>query len=377
MKTLKQMLELYTPKAGDEKKFADKHKVEKHKNLGGKATEDDQLFQATNVKTIDREKEHGYNPDGSDEKVYEEVVAESSDEGFGADLADTYHDLKGHPKAGPHIKKAMKAYEDGDMEAAAEHRDMAVKAASVKEGIEDRLEAARNKAKAAGKTMKEPEQKKSLKRFVAGKAYGGSKQKDDKEEMNESKTSDALYKQHHARVKDLLKKIGSAADTHKANVQGNSHYGHVGDMSSFANQLQDLHDRMAMQGEYAAPIAVKEDVEQVEEKASPEKVAKTMREFKKGKLHSGSKTGPVVTSRKQAIAIALNREETDLQPRTLKQILEAMVTLHVKPHPEKKGQHVVVKSSDSSRFKKGESVAATELEQGQDDGYLKVKHVKE
>jgi hypothetical protein len=312
MKTLKQMLELYTPKAGDEKKFADKHKVEKHKNLGGKATEDDKLFQAANVKTIDREKEHGYNPDGSDEKVYEEVVAESSDEGFGADLADTYHDLKGHPKAGPHIKKAMKAYEDGDMEAAAEHRDMAVKAASVKEGIEDRLEAARNKAKAAGKTMKEPEQKKSLKRFVAGKAYGGSKQKDDKEEMNESKTS-----------------------------------------------------------------AVKEDVEQIEEKASPEKVAKTMREFKKGKLHSGSKTGPVVTSRKQAIAIALNREETDHRPRTLKQILEAMVTLHVKPHPEKKGQHVVVKSSDSSRFKKGESVAATELEQGQDDGYLKVKHVKE
>lgn len=34
-------------------------------------------------------------------------------------------------------------------------------------------------------------------------------------------------------------------------------------------------------------------------------VRKTMHEFKKGKLHSGSKKGPVVKSRKQALAIAL------------------------------------------------------------------------
>lgn len=33
------------------------------------------------------------------------------------------------------------------------------------------------------------------------------------------------------------------------------------------------------------------------------KVAKTMKEFSKGELHSGSKKGPVVTSRKQAEAI--------------------------------------------------------------------------
>ena len=36
------------------------------------------------------------------------------------------------------------------------------------------------------------------------------------------------------------------------------------------------------------------------------KIGKVMREFKKGKLHSGSKKGPKVTSRKQAIAIALS-----------------------------------------------------------------------
>lgn len=34
-------------------------------------------------------------------------------------------------------------------------------------------------------------------------------------------------------------------------------------------------------------------------------VAQEMRKFKKGKLHSGSKHGPIVRSQKQAIAIAL------------------------------------------------------------------------
>lgn len=38
----------------------------------------------------------------------------------------------------------------------------------------------------------------------------------------------------------------------------------------------------------------------------PEKVQKVMREFKQGKLHSGSKKGPAVKDRKQAIAIALS-----------------------------------------------------------------------
>ena len=38
------------------------------------------------------------------------------------------------------------------------------------------------------------------------------------------------------------------------------------------------------------------------------KVAKTMGEFKKRTLHSGSKKGPKVTSKKQAVAIALNQK---------------------------------------------------------------------
>ena len=37
------------------------------------------------------------------------------------------------------------------------------------------------------------------------------------------------------------------------------------------------------------------------------KIEKTLHEFKEGELHSGSKTGPKVTNRKQAIAIAINQ----------------------------------------------------------------------
>ena len=42
------------------------------------------------------------------------------------------------------------------------------------------------------------------------------------------------------------------------------------------------------------------------QKAKGGKVEKVMHEFKTGELHSGSKKGPVVKSRKQAIAIALS-----------------------------------------------------------------------
>jgi hypothetical protein len=37
-----------------------------------------------------------------------------------------------------------------------------------------------------------------------------------------------------------------------------------------------------------------------------DKVEKVMHEYKEGKLHSGSKKGPEVTNRKQAVAIALS-----------------------------------------------------------------------
>lgn len=40
--------------------------------------------------------------------------------------------------------------------------------------------------------------------------------------------------------------------------------------------------------------------------AKQKKIQKVMHEYGMGKLHSGSKKGPTVTSKKQAIAIALS-----------------------------------------------------------------------
>ena len=42
------------------------------------------------------------------------------------------------------------------------------------------------------------------------------------------------------------------------------------------------------------------------DKKGAKKVAKVMKEYAKGELHSGSEEGPVVTSKKQAVAIALS-----------------------------------------------------------------------
>jgi hypothetical protein len=42
----------------------------------------------------------------------------------------------------------------------------------------------------------------------------------------------------------------------------------------------------------------------------PNKVKKVMGEYKRGTLHSGSKKGPTVKSRKQAAAIALSEQRS-------------------------------------------------------------------
>jgi len=49
--------------------------------------------------------------------------------------------------------------------------------------------------------------------------------------------------------------------------------------------------------------------------AKAKKMAKVMGEFKKGSLHAGSKTGPVVRRRRQAIAIGLNQARKAMEKR--------------------------------------------------------------
>lgn len=55
-----------------------------------------------------------------------------------------------------------------------------------------------------------------------------------------------------------------------------------------------------------AKKTVKKMVKKSEKTKGKHKIEKVMHEYKEGKLHSGSKKGPKVTNRKQAIAISLS-----------------------------------------------------------------------
>lgn len=61
-------------------------------------------------------------------------------------------------------------------------------------------------------------------------------------------------------------------------------------------------------GQLVGPIGMASKKELLRKYKVGGKVAVTMGEFKRGNLHSGSKRGPVVKSRKQAIAIALSEQ---------------------------------------------------------------------
>lgn len=50
------------------------------------------------------------------------------------------------------------------------------------------------------------------------------------------------------------------------------------------------------------------------------KIAKVMHEYKSGTLHSGSSTGPKVTNRKQAVAIAMSEQRKAAHKKALEEV---------------------------------------------------------
>lgn len=69
MKTLKQILELYEPDTKDGKAFVQKHVIVKTTDANGNG---DDVFQATNVKTVKRKGERHGHESGEDHKMYEQ-----------------------------------------------------------------------------------------------------------------------------------------------------------------------------------------------------------------------------------------------------------------------------------------------------------------
>lgn len=194
-KTLKEIFEVYEPKSPDEKRFKDKHITVKNKDRNGNG---DDVFQATNIKAIDRTKEaHGYNP-GDDEKVYEEKMTKG-------DVAKEKKLKAKFDKSG--MKAAMKKQygpEKGQQVYFAKIRKMAMESVELDEAV-----AASN------------------------------------------------YDTHHGRAMKTLGAIMKHLDTHKKHASKNKGpmSWHAYDIKDTARQLEDMEQRLAAQNETQAMLA--------------------------------------------------------------------------------------------------------------------------
>jgi hypothetical protein len=269
-KTLNNILNGFTPKSKDEKKFMDKHIATKSK-LDDRGTQDDKLFNATNIKTVDRETEHGYNP-GNDEKVYEEMskvhpmALHVKDAGKGK--------FKVHA-VGKHLADGIKVGEhlsDSQLDDATE---MGAKIKMIKEDSLDEktlTSAEMKKREEVAKAIERENPKMPMGKKMAIATATAKKVAEETEELMEGEVAAKQFQYYHNESSKLLKGIQKGLSDHYDNVtskksynKGEPHWGHVGDIKDMHRSLLDLHDRILQTGEYSKPVSMKEEVEQLTE----------------------------------------------------------------------------------------------------------------
>ncbi len=269
-KTLNNILNGFTPKSKDEKKFMDKHIATKSK-LDDRGTQDDKLFNATNIKTVDRETEHGYNP-GNDEKVYEEMskvhpmALHVKDAGKGK--------FKVHA-VGKHLADGIKVGEhlsDSQLDDATE---MGAKIKMIKEDSLDEktlTPAEMKKREEVAKAIERENPKMPMGKKMAIATATAKKVAEETEELMEGEVASKQFQYYHNESSKLLKGIQKGLSDHYDNVtskksynKGEPHWGHVGDIKDMHRSLLDLHDRILQTGEYSKPVSMKEEVEQLTE----------------------------------------------------------------------------------------------------------------
>lgn len=212
-KTLKDILatEVYEPKSPDERRFKDKHITVKHKDRNGN---DDKLFNASNIKPVDRTKEgHGYNP-GDDEKVYEDYEKDA------ADASKKYGAYAKHEKA---MSKSNSL------------------AAQLSPTYRKEMD---NRSKQSAKLSKK----------YAKKATTGMSE--EVEQIDEAVAAD-VYDAHHARALKSLANMSKHVEKHKklCCAKGKSPMSwHASDMKALSRQLEDMEHNMAQNNEYAQPM---------------------------------------------------------------------------------------------------------------------------
>ncbi len=244
MKTLKQVLEAKSekpepttpiepdsvtalvPKTKDEKRFMDKHVVQKKDDVAGNG---DDHFRASNIKYSDRAPtRHGYNP-GEDQKVYEEKGMKTLRQILGEKTL-----TPGEKNKREDVAKAI----ERDNPGMDKSKKMAIATATAKRVAE------------------------SAEQF-----------QEQFEQLDEAARHEQ-YATYHAGVKDMLKKLGAHVDAHKEAAMsptewnkekgGNLHSGHVYAMKNLHRTLQDMHDDLQQSVEYAQPpkpIKMKEDTD--------------------------------------------------------------------------------------------------------------------
>ena len=139
MKTLKQILEVYSPKSADEKRFVNKHIVVKTPDVAGNG---DDVYSGAKVKEIDRKTTRkGYNTKDS-ESVYEGTYNADVERAFPASGVKTmspkkapYDKEKTAKKIGAAMDKATDAVQKGRAE-----RATARAIAKMKYGMKEEVE---------------------------------------------------------------------------------------------------------------------------------------------------------------------------------------------------------------------------------------------
>jgi len=79
-----------------------------------------------------------------------------------------------------------------------------------------------------------------------------------------------------------------------------------GDIKMFKHEAGEDRELIKSLSKKAKKKDPKKKDHEKKESAKEEKIERVMREYKEGKLHSGSKKGPKVQKRNQAVAIALS-----------------------------------------------------------------------
>ncbi len=295
MKTLKQLLEKtekpeptapiepdsvtsYVPKTKDEKRFMDKHVVKKTDDVNGNG---DDHFRATNIKAYDRAAtRHGYNTK-QDQEVYEQktlaqILGEkkltSAEMKKREDVAQAIE--RDNPSM-PMGKKMAIATATAKKVAEETEQIDELKKSTVRSYMNKKVDRIHKDADLQypfkAKPISKKEAEKNTEHLMRGHARlsGVKPTSEQVEHLEEGEVATSQYHHYHQEAKKMLEKISKGLDTHSKHVTdknnyggGSLHWGHVGDMKHFHRQIQDLHDSVLQQGEYAAPPkAMKEDVD--------------------------------------------------------------------------------------------------------------------